>query len=270
MDCDRFESAMMDELYGELDEVTSAAVKRHLAACGRCATLFGGLRATRRVAVMPIVEPPPDLERRILENMNGALRMVPFRRRVAQAVSVAGSWAMRPQTAMAAVFLVMLGASVLLLRGRSSRAPASAEMTVTQEGTPAPAAPSAGPASAATDIAPSAMGPLATNESAKSKPPAVPSRTAPPGSRWPLALVPVHLPRRRPPRQRARQRRRRLQESWQARPRRSRIRPHPLPDLRQAHVACRPLRRSWNPVTGWAQTWRLRAPCAMREAVGPR
>jgi hypothetical protein len=164
MDCDRFESAMMDELYGELDEVTSAAVKRHLAACGRCATLFGGLRATRRVAVMPIVEPPPDLERRILENMNGALRMVPFRRRVAQAVSVAGSWAMRPQTAMAAVFLVMLGASVLLLRGRSSRAPASAEMTVTQEGTPAPAAPSAGPASAATDIAPSAMGPLATNE----------------------------------------------------------------------------------------------------------
>jgi hypothetical protein len=29
MDCEKFESAMMDELYGELDEVTSAAVKRH-------------------------------------------------------------------------------------------------------------------------------------------------------------------------------------------------------------------------------------------------
>jgi hypothetical protein len=46
---------------------------------------------------------------------------------------------MRPQTAMAAVFLVMFGASVLLLRGRSSRAPASSEMIVTEKGTPAPA-----------------------------------------------------------------------------------------------------------------------------------
>ncbi len=165
MDCDKFESAMMDELYGELDEVTSAAVKRHLASCGRCATLFGGLRATRRVAVMPRVEPPPGLERSILNHADNELRVVPFRRRVAQAVSVGGSWAMRPQTAMAAVFLVMLGASVLLLRGRSSRAPASAEMTVTQEGTPAPAAPSTSPLGAATGLAPP-MGPLASNERA--------------------------------------------------------------------------------------------------------
>ncbi len=71
--------------------------------------------------------------------------MVPLRGRLARAVSLAGSWAMRPQTAMAAVFLVMIGTSVLLLRGKSSRAPASAEMTVTEEGTPAPAAASAAP-----------------------------------------------------------------------------------------------------------------------------
>lgn len=45
---------------------------------------------------------------------------------------------MRPQTAMAALFLVMIGTSVLLIRGKSSRAPASAEITVTEEGTPAP------------------------------------------------------------------------------------------------------------------------------------
>jgi hypothetical protein len=50
-----------------------------------------------------------------------------------------------------------------LLRGRSSRAPASAEMTVTQEGTPAPAAPSTAPMSAATDLAP-ALSALASNE----------------------------------------------------------------------------------------------------------
>ncbi len=46
---------------------------------------------------------------------------------------------MRPQTAMAAVFLVMLATSGLLLRGRSARTPASAEVIVTERGAPAPA-----------------------------------------------------------------------------------------------------------------------------------
>jgi tetratricopeptide (TPR) repeat protein len=48
---------------------------------------------------------------------------------------------MRPQTAMAAVFLVMIGTSVLLLRGKSARAPLGDGVTVTEQGTPAPAAP---------------------------------------------------------------------------------------------------------------------------------
>lgn len=47
---------------------------------------------------------------------------------------------MRPQTAMAAVFLVMIGTSVLLLRGKSARAPLGEGVTVTEQGTPAPAA----------------------------------------------------------------------------------------------------------------------------------
>ena len=66
MDCDRFEATLIDELYDELDELTSAAAKRHVAGCSRCASLIGGLRATRRVAVLPMVEPPVDLEDRIL------------------------------------------------------------------------------------------------------------------------------------------------------------------------------------------------------------
>jgi hypothetical protein len=67
MDCEKFESALMDELYGELDELTSAAAKRHVSGCARCAALLGGLRATRRVAALPRVEPPPYLEQRILD-----------------------------------------------------------------------------------------------------------------------------------------------------------------------------------------------------------
>ncbi len=173
MDCEKFESALMDELYRELDELTSAAAKRHVSGCSRCAALLGGLRATRRVATLPRVEPPGDLEQRILDAAAAATpKVVPLRGRVARAVSLAGSWAMRPQTAMAAVFLVMIGTSVLLLRGKSSRAPASAEMTVTEEGTPAPAAPSAvvAPAEPLASAAPEAY--VATRERAAAAAPA--------------------------------------------------------------------------------------------------
>jgi hypothetical protein len=145
MDCEKFESVLIDELYGELDELTSAAVKRHVAGCARCASLLGGLRATRLVGSVPFVAVPVGLEERIMAAAADAQQVAPLKWRVARVVSLAGSWAMRPQTAMAAVFMVMIGTSVLLLRGRSSRAPASAEMTVTEEGTPAPAVASIAP-----------------------------------------------------------------------------------------------------------------------------
>jgi hypothetical protein len=143
MDCETFESLAIDELYGELDEVTSAAAKRHIAGCARCSGRIGGLKATRRVATVPLVEPPADLEERILQAAERA-RMAPTPRpRVGRVISLAGSWAMRPQTAMAAVFLIMIGTSLLLLRGKSARTPLAAEVTVTEQGSPAPAAPGA-------------------------------------------------------------------------------------------------------------------------------
>jgi hypothetical protein len=138
MDCEKFESAMMEELYGDLDELTSAAAKRHLAGCARCAERIAGLRATRRLAAaLPLVAPPAGLGGQILAAAHEAQTNAPMRFRVAHAVSLAGSWAMRPQTAMAAVFLVMIGTSVLLLRGKA-HAPTSAEVTVREQGTPAP------------------------------------------------------------------------------------------------------------------------------------
>jgi hypothetical protein len=165
MDCEKFESAMMDELYGDLDELTSAAAKRHVAGCARCAALFGGLRATRRVATLPWLEVPAGLEERVLAAAREAQKVVPMRRRAAYVLSVAGSWAMRPQTAMAALFLVMIGSSVLLLRGRSARAPAaSSEVTVIEQGAPAPVA---APVAAAT---PTSSPTTATNAAAPSLP----------------------------------------------------------------------------------------------------
>ncbi len=140
MDCEKFESTLIDELYGELDELTSAAAKRHVAGCARCAGLLGGLRATRRVAVLPMVDPPADLEDRILSAARDAQKVVPMTSRVSGALAWAGNWATRPQTAMAATFLLMVGVSALFLRsGTKNAAPSSATMTVTAEGAPAPA-----------------------------------------------------------------------------------------------------------------------------------
>jgi hypothetical protein len=139
MDCDRFEASLVDELYEELDELTSAAAKRHVAGCARCASLLGGLRAARRVAVLPLVEPSLDLEDRILAAARKAQMVVPIGRRFSRAVSLAGSWAMRPQTAMAAVFILMVGSSVLFVR--RSRVADSGSVTVTAQGQPAPASP---------------------------------------------------------------------------------------------------------------------------------
>ena len=138
MDCEKFESTLIDELYEELDELTSAAAKRHVSGCARCAARIGGLRATRRVAAaLPLVDPPPDLEERILAAAQSVRNVVPLTQRMARAVSHAGGWAMRPQTAMAAVFLVMIGTSAMFLRGRHAKSPSSAAVTVTDQGVPA-------------------------------------------------------------------------------------------------------------------------------------
>src|ERR1700738_5245782 len=122
MDCEKFETTMIDELYDELDELTSAAAKRHVAGCARCAGLLGGLRATRRVVVQSLVtvEPPIDLEERILAAARDAQKVVPINRRVSRMVSLAGNSAMKPQTAMAAVFLLMMGSAGFFVRKKTT------------------------------------------------------------------------------------------------------------------------------------------------------
>lgn len=137
MDCEKFEDALMDELYGELDEVTSAALRRHASTCARCADRLASLRATRKVLATAFtpVETPDGLEERIFAAAAEARKVVPIRSRLSRAVSLAGRWAMRPQTAMAAVFLVTIGSSVVLIQG--SRAPRTSAVTVTERGTPA-------------------------------------------------------------------------------------------------------------------------------------
>ncbi len=139
MDCEKFDSLILDKLYGELDEVTSAAMKRHAAGCSACAEKLGGLRGTREAVALEPPDFPPGLEERILSATEEASKVVPISRgRLSRLVSAAGTWAMRPQTAMAALFLLMIGSSAVLLRTRQPKE--SISLTVTQEGAPSPAA----------------------------------------------------------------------------------------------------------------------------------
>ena len=136
MDCEKFEPLLLDELYGELDEVTSAAVKRHVSGCARCASILNGMKSTRRLAVLPTLDLPDGLEDRILASVKEAQKVVPIQSRASRALSWAGSWAMRPQTAMAAVFLLMIGTSAFVIRSRHSSEHAAA-VSVTEQGVPA-------------------------------------------------------------------------------------------------------------------------------------
>ncbi len=118
VDCEKFDRVVLDLLYTELDELTSAAAKRHMEHCSRCSGIGAGLKATREVGVLPLVEPPPGLERRILEAERAAHSELSLRERVGRAISVLAGYAMRPQLAMSALLLLMFGSSLLFLRAK--------------------------------------------------------------------------------------------------------------------------------------------------------
>jgi hypothetical protein len=138
-DCEKFEPLLLDELYEELDELTSAALKRHVSGCARCKSSLDAMRATRRLVSLPMVDVPEGLEDRIFAAAKEAQKVVPIKGRFSRVLSAAGSWAMRPQTAMAAVFLLMIGSSAFLLRSNAKRA-SDSQMSVTVAGAPQVAA----------------------------------------------------------------------------------------------------------------------------------
>lgn len=116
MDCERFDRIVLDFLYDELDELTAAAARRHVEQCARCRGIIAGLRATREVGALPLVDPPEGLELRILEAERQVRERLPFRQRAGRAVSVLAGYAMRPQLAMAALLLLAIGSGLVFFR----------------------------------------------------------------------------------------------------------------------------------------------------------
>ncbi|HVU05355.1 MAG TPA: hypothetical protein VHE30_26590 [Polyangiaceae bacterium] len=133
MDAEKFDKVVLDLLYDELDELTRASAIRHLEQSGRAKALYSELRATREVGALPLVEPPDDLEAKILEAEERARAGRPLHQRLGTLVSIVAGYAMRPQLGMAAVLLLMVGSSLLFLRVRPAE-PSSVQ--VTERGVP--------------------------------------------------------------------------------------------------------------------------------------
>lgn len=133
MDSEKFDKVVLDLLYDDLDELTRASAIRHLEQSGRARALYSELRATREVGALPLVEPPADLEHRILEAEARARAGRPLGQRLGTLVSIVASYTMRPQLGMAALLLLMLGSSLLFLRVKPG---APRGVMVTERGVP--------------------------------------------------------------------------------------------------------------------------------------
>lgn len=138
MDCEKFDEHVIDALYGELDELTLAALRRHVDGCSRCAPIWNGLNQTRERAILVLEEPSPGLERRILDAERATARTAPWHRKALRGIAWAGSFAMRPQFAMAAVLVLVVGSSLLFLRARPGTM--GSPVSVTERGKPLPEA----------------------------------------------------------------------------------------------------------------------------------
>jgi len=133
VDCEKFDRIVIDLLYEELDELTSAAARRHMEHCLRCRGIGSELRATRAVGALPLVEAPEGLEARILEGERHATQLLPMSKRLGRGLSLLAGYAMRPQLAMAALLMLMIGSSLFFLRAQ----PGDREhVLVTERGVP--------------------------------------------------------------------------------------------------------------------------------------
>jgi TolA-binding protein len=133
MNSDKFDRIVLDLLYGELDELTTAAAKRHMDQSARAREIFAHFKATRQLSVLPTHTPPGDFEAALMERERRTLAELPLYHRAGRIVSMLAGYAMRPQLIMGALLLLMIGSSLMFLRARPGQHSA---MQVTERGAP--------------------------------------------------------------------------------------------------------------------------------------
>jgi hypothetical protein len=134
-DCAKFDERVMDVLYEEEGPEADAA-RAHVETCARCTAVLSGLKHAREVVTLPPMPVPAGLEERILaaarqpDGLGGGLT---WARVLDRFISFAGAYAMRPQVAMGALLMLMVGTSLLMLRARPAGPGA---VQITEDGVP--------------------------------------------------------------------------------------------------------------------------------------
>lgn len=198
MDCQTFDDALLDALYGELDDDASKALHEHAAGCSSCAEKLEGLSRTRERIRPALEEPiPGGFEARVLAAAEAAMPAVAAPaveapdREAPRGAKVIPLFA-RPQLAIAATFLLVAGASVVFLGTSNKSAPsakmdeaapaASAFVPMTPDGVTSPvvAATTPPPLASAIALAEPAGGQAAPPEGARYAPAPRPAARPPP------------------------------------------------------------------------------------------
>ena len=133
MDCELFERVVLDRVFLELDELGMGSAQRHVAHCSRCRSIEVSLRATKDVCRLPQLLPMEGFAESVLAHEKQLHSVLPVRQRLIRAVSMLAAYAMRPQPTMAVLLLLMIGASLFLVRTH----PANRDLVqVTERGVP--------------------------------------------------------------------------------------------------------------------------------------
>lgn len=187
MDSDKFDRVVLDLLYGELDELTTAAARRHMDQSARAREIYAHFRATRQLGVLPPHAPPADFESALLEREARLMAELPVRHRMGRLVSMLAGYAMRPQLIMGALLLLMLGSSLMFVRTRpgvhspvqvTERGAPESDVDVVLPLAPPPIEPESG-VSSGSAVAPLAAPPASTGTPASEGTAGAAARTAP-------------------------------------------------------------------------------------------
>lgn len=116
MDCEQFDRVALDVLYEEAGEYERGTAIQHLSHCSRCNGVYSRLKSAQVSAHFELRVPPPELADQVLVREHTARAGQGIPARLGRWMSIAAGYAMRPQVSMGALFLLMIGASLLFLR----------------------------------------------------------------------------------------------------------------------------------------------------------
>jgi tetratricopeptide (TPR) repeat protein len=166
--CERFDRDSLELLYDELDDVSASLLKRHVAECSRCQKAWQRLLEVRAAAQIPLESPEPSVLGTVMVQQKSAQGGAGAGERLGRLVSLVAGYAMRPQLAMAALLVLMIGSSLVFVRSGPGQGD---QVAVREVGNPEFELPSPHPSRDASSSPPQSGWSIAQNTDTVSPPP---------------------------------------------------------------------------------------------------